>query len=337
MKDLYAVLESMRLSNGAYVASPSRHYGYVWIRDVCYTVLPSLQTGGQVRCLHTNHYAAAYHALLNIFQSYEWKIDIHLTKKPVMPYEHIHGRYTKELTEVASPWGNAQNDALGLFLWGAAAGIQHGHKIIRNTNDLCILQKLVDYLDCLEYWQSPDNGMWEEGLEVHASSIGACVAGLKAVRGLVKVPESLIKRGEEALVKLLPRESLTRETDLALLSLIYPYQVVEPETARKILSDVTDKLERRYGCIRYEGDQYYNEGSEAEWCFGFPWLGLCYHILGDKEKVESYWTKTQRIIPEDGLVPELYVGGAEQPNENRPLAWAVALVILLYNVLFDQK
>ena len=95
-----------------------------------------------------------------------------------------------------------------------------------------------------------------------------------------------------------------------------------------ILQNVSSRLERTYGCIRYENDQYYNEGSEAEWCFGFPWLGLCYLKLGKFDKAQEYVEKTLRIIPENWDVPELYIGGTSQPNGNTPLAWAVALSYL---------
>ncbi len=323
MNTLHKVLDQLRLPNGAYIASPSIDYSYVWIRDIGYTVLPYLYTA-------CDRYERAYHALFDIFRRYEWKIDIHTCRKPVLPYEYIHARYSKDLTEMAQSWGHAQNDSIGLFLWGAGQGFRCGKQVIRDAVDLRILQKLVGYLACLEYWHAPDNGMWEEGMEVHASSVGACVAGLKSVRMLADVPDELIRTGEEVLAKLLPHESLTKKTDLALLSLIYPYQLVSRDMALRILDDVTRKLERTYGCIRYAGDKYYNEGSEAEWCFGFPWLGLCYGALADNAKAEAYWEKTKRVLPESGEVPELYAGGTKQPNGNSPLAWAVAMVILLY-------
>lgn len=322
MKALHEVLDSMRLPNGAYVASPSSDYSYVWIRDVGYSVLPYLNSA-------CGRYENAYHALLDLFLRYEWKIDIHTRQKPVFPYEYIHARYSKDLRELFQPWGHAQNDSIGLFLWGVGEGIRYGKPILRDDADKRILQKLVDYLACLEYWQEPDNGMWEENVEIHASSVGACVAGLKSVRMLVDVPDDLIRNGEIALAKLLPRESVSKRTDLALLSLIYPYQVVSRDMAFRILYDVTTKLERKYGCIRYKGDRYYNEGREAEWCFGFPWIGLCYASLGEDEKAVEYWQKTKQIIPENGEIPELYVGGTSSPNGNTPLAWAVAMAILL--------
>lgn len=323
METLYTVLDSMRLPNGAYVASPSTDYSYVWIRDVCYIVLPYLHSS-------CNRYEKAYQALLDIFRRYEWKIDIHTRQKPALQFEYIHARYSKDLLELPKPWGHAQNDAIGIFLWGISQGIHLGKPILRDSVDLRILQKLVDYLGCLRYWQADDNGMWEEGMELHASSVGACVAGLKAIRMLVDVPDGLIWKGEQMLANLLPRESFSKETDLALLSLIYPYQVVTRDMAYRILEGVTSQLERTYGCIRYKGDQYYNKKSEAEWCFGFPWLGLCYWTLADYAKAHEYWNKTKSIIPPNREIPELYIGGTNTPNANQPLAWAVAMVTLLY-------
>ncbi|HWO74290.1 MAG TPA: glycoside hydrolase family 15 protein [Bacillus sp. (in: firmicutes)] len=324
------VLDSMRLPNGTYTASLSRDYYYVWIRDVCYTVLPFLKRPDE-------RFEKAYHALFDLFKSYEWKIDIHRTKKPVYLYEYIHSRYSTDLKELHQEWGHAQNDAIGAFLWGVGEGFSHGQRVIRDESDIVILQKLVDYLECIRYWEDEDNGMWEENMEVHASSIGACVAGLKAIKMLVEVKDELITNGEIALQKLLPRESITKETDLALLSLIYPYRVVDRQMALIILENVTTHLERTYGCIRYSNDRYYNEGSEAEWCFGFPWLGLCYLELGMFEKAAEYLKKTMRIIPENWEIPELYIGGTFQPNVNTPLAWAVAMAYLFLTQMGSLK
>ncbi|RBW71372.1 glycoside hydrolase family 15 protein [Bacillus taeanensis] len=327
---LLNVLDTMRLSNGAYTASRSKDYDYVWIRDVCYTVIPYLTSS-------CGRYEEAYYALFDLLKRYEWKIDIHTKQKPEYLYEHIHARYSKNLTEIHVEWGHAQHDAIGIFLWGVGEGVRHGKKMIRDQKDLEIVQKLVYYLECVQYWQDEDNGMWEENLELHASSVGACVAGLKAVKMLVVVPQHIIRKGEETLRFLLPRESQTKDADLALLSLIYPYHVVSRKTAQQILNRVTTKLERKYGCIRYENDQYYNNGSEAEWCFGFPWLGLCYSELGTNDKVLEYWKKTEQILPENGEVPELYIGGTDKPNGNTPLAWAVAMTYLLHERVQDLE
>ncbi|MBA9027078.1 MULTISPECIES: glycoside hydrolase family 15 protein [Bacillaceae] len=315
------VLDRMRLSNGAYTASLSQDYSFVWIRDIVYTVLPFMQKPSE-------RYEKAYHALFDLFKTYEWKIDIHRQKRPVYLFEYIHSRYSTDLKEIPVEWGHAQNDAIGAFLWGVGEGYRLGQKVIRDEKDLEIVQKLVDYLDCLQYWQAKDNGMWEENMELHTSSIGACVAGLNAVKMLVNVKEESIKKGEETLRFLLPRESESKDTDLALLSLVYPYRILDRKTALKVVENVSTKLERKYGVIRYENDQYYNQGSEAEWCFGLPWLGLCYLELGLFNKAIGYLGKTEAIIPENWEVPELYIGGTNIPNGNTPLAWSVALSYL---------
>jgi GH15 family glucan-1,4-alpha-glucosidase len=321
MDQAIKVLDRMRLSNGAYTASLSQDYSFVWVRDVVYTVLPFLQK-------QSERYEKAYHALFDLFKSYEWKIDIHREKKPKYLFEYIHSRYSTDLKEMHTEWGHAQNDAIGAFLWGVGEGFRHGQKVIRDEKDLLIVQKLVDYLDCLQYWEAEDNGMWEENMELHASSIGACVAGLHAVKMLVNVKDETIKKGEETLRFLLPRESNTKETDLALLSLVYPYRILDRKTALKVVENVSGRLERTYGVIRYENDQYYNQGSEAEWCFGLPWLGLCYLELGMVNQAAEYIEKTWRVIPENWEVPELYIGGRNEPNGNTPLAWSVALSYL---------
>ncbi len=326
MEALHRVLESMRLSNGAYIASPSKHYSYVWLRDVCYTVLPYLSTS-------CGRYERAYHAIFDIFREYEWKIDIHRCKKPIHSFEYIHSKYTVDLLETDQPWGHAQNDALGLWLWGVGQGIHHGKQMLRDKRDHTLVQKLVEYLTCLKYWQEPDNGMWEEGEEIHASSVGAVVEGLKSIQLLVDVPPDLVTKGEAVLNQLLPRESVSKDVDLALLSLIYPYKAVQREVAEQIVAEVAKRLEGPYGCMRYRGDRYYNEGREAQWCLGLPWLGLCYWVLGETDRTIEYWQKTQRILPPDYRVPELYIGGKDVPNDNTPLAWAVAMVMLLYRVI----
>ena len=324
INDAIEVLDRMRLPNGAYTASISQDYNFVWIRDVVYTVLPFLQSSSE-------RYEKAYHALFDLFKRYEWKIDIHREQKPYHLFEYIHSRYSTELKEINQEWGHAQNDAIGAFLWGVGEGVSNGRKVIRDDKDLHIVQKLVDYLECLQYWQAHDNGMWEENMELHASSVGACVAGLQAVKMLVHVEDELIQKGEETLRFILPRESATKDTDLALLSLIYPYRIVERKTALKIIERVTQRLERENGCIRYQNDQYYNEGSEAEWCFGLPWLGLCYFELGMYEKAFEYVNKTERLIPDNWEIPELYIGGKNVPNGNTPLAWSVSLSYIFLN------
>ena len=169
--------------------------------------------------------------------------------------------------------------------------------------------------------------MWEEYEEVHASSIGACVAGLKKISKIVEVPQDLIKKGEEALNRLLPREAETKEVDMALLSLIYPYNVVTPEQRDIILKNVEEKLLREKGVIRYIGDKYHYRNGEAQWTKGLPWLAIIYKKLNKPDKYAYYMRKTIEAMNEKGELPELYYADGKEYNENCPLAWSQALFV----------
>jgi phosphorylase kinase alpha/beta subunit len=172
--------------------------------------------------------------------------------------------------------------------------------------------------------------MWEENEEVHASSVGACVAGLKKASKIVDVDPKLIRKGEETLKNLLPRESETKDADLALLSLIYPYDVVDLETAMEILKNVELKLLREKGVIRYAGDQYYNHGyGEPEWTMGLAWLAIIYKKLNIPDKYAEYMRKCVSAFNEKGELPELYFAGTDLHNENSPLGWAQSLFLVM--------
>jgi GH15 family glucan-1,4-alpha-glucosidase len=332
----YDILDSIRLSNGLYIASPSVHYSAVWIRDSLYISLPFLNKPGNI-------YQRTVHRLLDLMIDYEWKIDIHIKNRPLEPWQYIHAKYdpmtVKELPEA---WGHAQHDAVGFLLWAIGTGERHGKHIIRDGRDKQVVQKLVHYLRSCEYWHDKDNGMWEEAREVHASSVGACVAGLQAVSYLVDVPPSLMKKGLIALEELGTNETDNRVVDLAQLSLIYPHRVYSRDIAQEVLHNVETDLLRRCGVIRYHGDSYYSTvenqgrhhqpsfyyGTEAEWCLGLPWLAICHAELGNYDQAFAYLKHTESIILPDGSIPELYYANTFEYNPNTPLGWANALYVV---------
>jgi phosphorylase kinase alpha/beta subunit len=332
----YDILDSIRLPHGLYIASPSEHYSAVWIRDTLYISLPYLNK-------NCDTYEKALHRLLDLLLEYEWKIDIHTKERPRETWQYIHAKYDAfNVKEILEPWGHAQHDAVGLMLWSVGEGERRGKKIIRNDRDRDIVQKLVYYLETCEYWHDEDNGMWEEKREVHASSLGSVVSGLRAVRNLVTVPSELIMKGMEALQKLNGWETDNREVDMSQLSLIYPHKVYSREMAMDVLHRVEDKLLRARGVIRYEGDSYYSTkeaegryhalshyfGTEGEWCMGLPWLALCYMELGDNETAQKYITLTEQVMLTDGSLPELYFANTNEPNPNTPLGWANAMYVV---------
>lgn len=335
----YATLERIRLPNGLYLASPSADYSKVWIRDTVYESLPYADKP-------TRHYEVTYHSLLDILRRHEWKIDAIIREKPADRDAYIHARFHPEsLKEFPEPWGNKQNDAAGALLFGIAEGLRFGKPVLRDERDRRIVNKLIRMLGSLRYWEDADNGMWEEYEEVHASSVGACLGGLLAIREQgFRVPDELIQQGRWTLDALLPRESATKRTDLALLSLCYPYRgVVTPEQRRRIVGDVEKHLLRERGVIRYEGDSYYSpladdhgrdkpwefyHGTEAEWTFGLPWLSLIWRQMGWRGRADEYLRLTADVQNAPGELPELYYAGTSEWNPNTPLGWSVAMHIL---------
>lgn len=323
LTESYGIIESLQLPHGLYRAAMSTHYNRVWIRDSVYCAMVYAdKTCGT--------YERVYCRLLDLFGEYEWKLDIHGEVKPVETWEYFHSRFTadtvREITEES--WGHNQLDAIGAFLFGIAGGLARGKRMLRGEDDARIIRKIIAYLQCVEYWRCPDNGIWEENTELHASSVGACLAALIALRPFIDIPPHLIVCGSAALDELGDRESDGKDVDMAQLSLIYPYRIVSQDVAERIISKVEARLLRGRGVIRYENDRYFSNGREAEWTMGLPWLALCHQVLGNGEKADEYIGYTEWIALDGGVLPELYYGGTPEAGPNSPLGWASSLYIL---------
>ncbi len=309
------ILNRLQYPTGLFAAAPNAKTGYhrVWIRDNVYATL------------HDDKQAVkTIFALLDILKKHEYKIDWMIKQPSKEGYRYIHPRYDESGNELPEPWGYKQNDAIGALLWKIGDLDKKG-RIMWRLGDKETVKKLVNYLQAIEYWHDADNGMWEEKEEIHASSVGACLAGLISVQHIVDVPLHLIAHGEHALRTMLPNESVTKHADLALLSLIWPYKVVTAHEREMILKNVEEQLVREKGVIRYAGDQYYSNGTEAEWTMGFPWLAIIYKEL-EINKYQFYLNKARDAMNENGELPELYFGGTSAHNENTPLAWAMSLL-----------
>jgi phosphorylase kinase alpha/beta subunit len=327
------ILQNLEYESGLFAASKKNSktgYNISWLRDNFYECLAFEVISDWNTVRNT------YRAILNIFKKHEEKIDHAVIKKPEHKHEYIHPRYNPEtFDEFWEDWGNKQNDAIGAILFRIGELEANRITILKTEDDFRIVQKLVYYLETIEYWHDPDSGMWEEDEEVHASSVGACIAGLKAIKKIeeIEVPEDLIKKGEEVLEKLLPRESSKKFVDLSLLSLIWPYRVVTKTQTNEILENIEYLLERERGLIRYKNDYYYNKNpdgysEEAEWCFGFSWLSIIYHKLGNIKKQKEYLLKAKKTVNLKGEIPELYFSNSPKHNENSPLGWAESLFIV---------
>jgi phosphorylase kinase alpha/beta subunit len=297
----------------------------------------------------------------------------------------LHAKYNTSTGDVVvgdDQWGHLQLDATSLFLLMLAQMTASGLHIIYTIDEVNFVQNLVYYIG--RAYRTPDYGIWERGnkvnhgnAELNASSVGMAKAALEAINGLdlfgvrgseasvIHVLPDEIARSRITLEHLLPRESGSKETDAALLSIIgFPaFAIEDAELLERTKNDIIQKLEGRYGCKRFlrDGHQtvledttrlHYDpwelqkfEHIECEWPLFFTYLVLDGLFRGDIEQVQNYQARLEGLLVErDGikLLPEVYYVPQENieaerqfphsqtrlPNENIPLVWAQSLYFL---------
>lgn len=327
-------VRKLRAPTGLFTASASdvtTGYNKAWLRDIYFMTLGFKYAGEMDVVCDTAK------ALLKILEKHQEKITWASRNQP--PYEtwqYIHARYNPEtFDEYWEEWGNKQNDAVGEVLYLIADCENSGAVVAETQEDKELVQMLVNYLNNIEYWHDADSGIWEENQEVRASSIGSVVCALKCASKLpyITIPEGAIQKGELALRALLPRETTTRFCDLALLTLIFPFEVTTQEETKKILENVEYFLARDLGVIRYRNDRYYNRNvdgysEEAEWSMGLAWLAIIYAKMGDTEKATHYLERSEKTVNKDGLIPELWYSHTQESNQNIPLGWAESMHVV---------
>jgi phosphorylase kinase alpha/beta subunit len=301
------------------------------------------------------------------------------------PKDALHAKYDTEtggLVVSDSGWGHLQIDATSLYLLMLAQMIRSGLDIIWTRDEVNFVQNLVYYIE--RAYRTPDYGIWERGdkqnrgsVEINASSVGMAKAALEALSGfnlfgargsqesVVHVAPDNIALANLTLLSMLPRESNTKETDAALLSIIgYPaFAIHDAELAQGVRAEVVGKLQGRYGLKRFlrdghqtvledEGRLHYEveelkqfEHIESEWPLFFAYLFLDAILRGDPVATLEYEHRLKSVLVQKNgqwLLPELYYvpedaiadererpGSRERlPNENVPLVWAQSLYLL---------
>lgn len=313
-------------------------------------------------------------------------------KKTLNPTDALHAKYgtATALAVVGDDeWGHLQLDATSLYLLMSAQMIASGLQLIYTIDEVDFVQNLVHYIS--HTYCTADYGIWERGnkinhgtTEINCSSVGMAKAALEALNGfnlfgnvmskeaIIHVIPSDIARSRFTLHGLLPRESNSKETDAALLSIIgYPAYAIEDEAlVERTRTKILKKLGGRYGCKRFllDGHQssiedpsrlHYEpselrefEHIESEWPLFFTYLLLDALMRQDHEGVRHWREKLEPLfVNQEGkkLLPELYLVPKESieaekehpnsqtrvPNENIPLVWAQSLFILSDMIMDD--
>lgn len=368
------------------------NYTDAWVRDNVYSILAAWGLALAYRRIEENEgrtylleqsVVKLMRGLLTAMMRQASKVE--KFKQSQNPLDALHAKYdtrTGGIVVADHEWGHLQLDATSLFLLMLAQMTASGLRIVFTIDEVNFVQNLVHYIS--RTYRIPDYGIWERGnktnhgiAELNASSVGMAKAALEAMSGfnlfgkdggqaaVIHVISDDIARTRIALEALLPRESLSKETDSAVLSITgYPAFAIDNQSLReKTQATICEKLEGRYGCKRFlldghqtaieDGHRLYYEPHElkqfmdieCEWPLFLTYLLLNNLFAGDAEAANHYRKKLDGLLVEQNgqqLLPELYVVPKELvaaekanphsqlrvPNENVPLVWAQSLFIL---------
>lgn len=334
-------IERCRYPSGLYSAVPADSavrldiYSAVWIRDTIYTLL-AFEAVGDIPRLQAGIHALLDRVLLRWAYKLDWRI---VDGVPAEDFEYLHPRYGPDGLEILSElWGLRQDDAIGLAVW-ALSRWQERFGILRNDHqDFHLIQKLIWYCDAIDVPHVPDSGIWEEEeptRAVHLSSIGAVAAGLTGAAriGVKDIPERLAMDTAGQIERMSGRESSHHDTDLALLTLVWPLgdDVPIPRSGqRQIIERVERELLGTRGVVRYQGDRY-NEchGASPEWTMGLGFLSLAWNALGERDRALAYLRRLESAATGSGALPEAW---CHDPTHdgcfNSPLCWSHALHVV---------
>ncbi len=372
-------------------------YTDAWVRDNVYSILCVWGLALSYKSYRPDHYRThllsqstvkLMRGLLCAMMRQSDKVEAF--KYSLNPSDALHAKYATQSGQPVvgdNEWGHLQLDATSLFLLKLAQMTASGLKIIYTLDEVDFIQNLVHYIS--RTYCCSDYGIWERGNkinmgtpEINASSVGMAKAAMEALDGFnlfgnVSFPEAVIHvvsndiaRSRFTLQGLLPRESNSKETDAALLSITgYPAYAVEDEKLLKLTRNrIIEKLCGNYGCKRFLRDGHQSaledknrlhyepyelkmfENIESQWPLFFTYLLLDSLVREDKQEA-SKWQKRLKplFVKCDGrmLLPELYIVPEEliekeksdpnsqkrEANENIPLVWAQSLYMLSQMIL----
>jgi len=363
-------------------------YTDAWVRDNVYSILSvwslsmAFKRGGEkVKCdeLEQSTIKLMRGLLLSMMRQAE---KVEKFKSTLDPMDCLHAKYstTTGLPVVGDDeWGHLQIDATSIFLLMIAQMSASGLRIINTIDEVDFIQNLVYYIAFA--YRTPDYGIWERGnkinngkTEINASSVGMAKAALQALdgfnlfgpnsnpRAIIHTIPDAISRARNTLAHLLPRESISKEVDSAILSIIgFPaFAVSDKQLVEKTKHKILSELGGNYGCkrflwdghqtavedhsrIHYEHSELANfEDIESEWPLFYTYLYIQALFDNDLDEAKKYKDKLESVMVDvDGkkLLPELYFVDEENidaerkepgsqkrsPNENVPLVWAQSL------------
>ena len=299
-------------------------YGFVWARDQVYALLAFLASG--------RHDLAAAAAA--------WLVN---SQSPDGLWAQRHWTNGR----VAPSWCAHQLDETGaaLVAFGAVSSALRDERLDGHLRPAArrAAEHLLSIRDPHTGLPSSSVDLWEERQGLHAYTVAATIAGLRAASVLVAPQDSAgaeryaaaAEEMRESLERLFWSEALGRYVrslgddalDVSLLGLAWPFAVVDPagDRMRATAAAVAQGLELDDGgVLRYEGDGYIGGNR---WILASIWLGLWRRQAGDQEGLQRALAYAIECQSEHGLLAE-QVDADGRPLWVLPLAWSHAMLVL---------
>ena len=307
------VIRSGQAPTGAYVASPAfLVYGYSWLRDGSF-IADAMSRAGEVES------AEAF---------FGWCARLLVSRRAAIENGgRLDARYTVDGEEPPGPWSGYQLDGYGSWLWALAEHERrHGRRLegVREGAELS-----ADYVEAR--WREPCFDWWEEREGLHAATLAAVAAGLRA-QGRDEAAAEVRRAGAARLGDRL---------DASLLACGVPFGLVSPGELAGTVAEIERRLVVEGGVHRHADDVYYGGGL---WLLLAGFLGLHYAAVGRRDEAEAQLEWIEAQATPEGDLPEQVATHLLHPGERQrwlddlgpppcPLLWSHAMYVTLASAL----
>ncbi len=252
--------------------------------------------------------------------------------------------------ELAPSWG-IQIDETAAILIGV---YENGKYRKLEILILKAITALLNYIDN-DYLSKKCFDLWEERRDKHLYSTASIYAGLKVgkemlasinvikYRATINEIEITLINMKKAIINnftengVLKRSLDNTQTDISLLSLSTPYDILE--TDDEIMKNTISAIERDLklsngGYMRYQGDNYV--GGNA-WIISSLWLALYYSKNGEKEAAKELFDWVTNHSDYLNFLPEQIDRNGNDTVWVRQLSWSHAMYIIVKKELCDNE
>ena len=252
--------------------------------------------------------------------------------------------------ELAPSWG-IQIDETAAILIGV---YENGKYRKLEILILKAITALLNYIDN-DYLSKKCFDLWEERRDKHLFSTASIYAGLTVgkellasinvikYRATINEIEITLINMKKAIINnftengVLKRSLDNTQTDISLLSLSTPYDILE--TDDEIMKNTISAIERDLklsngGYMRYQGDNYV--GGNA-WIISSLWLALYYSKNGEKEAAKELFDWVTNHSDYLNFLPEQIDRNGNDTVWVRQLSWSHAMYIIVKKELCDNE